>query len=535
MLLLGCLALLQCAFLPGFVALRLSRWREQSALQFIVYAFASSLLINYCLVYGLVSLKLYHRGPVFAFVAAELVGAVWLRKDAHSRLEIPLPRLAGWLALGLALATFAYYGLLFYRHFGAVFTQIDDLLSWDRWAEDWFLNRFPVSAAYYPQLLPTNWSLTYVILGTTDVKMFAKALMMLFPIATSLLFVDLAWREKSPRYLIAIPIYGALLYTFLGESLIVSGYMETALPFFGFLAVYALLHTPDVFFASVFAAGAALAKQGGMYFLPVCTVLKRRPPVLAGWLLIAPWYIHQSIAIAQGNELSNITYLASMASKGVVGAFAAKPICWLLVIPILLSVRDVTARKVLLWFLAPLLVLWALFFSYEFRTASIAFPFAAWCAAAGLFRGQATQLPNSRAITIQINWYYPIAAAICIVAILSLRTPNIVQQQIEQQKNVGYSDLNRKLYAFLASEGIHGKVATDYRAFARLPELKQYYQFFPEHTPVPNLDPVTTIPGVCYALIVDSEFGPRAREALDNGSYRTIFFEARRRFVQTCR
>jgi hypothetical protein len=32
-------------------------------------------------------------------------------------------------------------------------------LSWDRWAEDWFLNRFPVSAAYYPQLLPTNWSL----------------------------------------------------------------------------------------------------------------------------------------------------------------------------------------------------------------------------------------------------------------------------------------------------------------------------------------------------------------------------------------
>src|SRR5262249_10392826 len=185
-------------------------------------------------------------------------------------------------------------------------------------------------------LLPTNWSLTYVILGTTDVKMFAKALMPLFPIATSLLFVDLACREKSPRFLFSIPVYGALLYTFLGESLIVSGYMETALPFFGFLAVYALLYPPDAFFAAVFAAGAALAKQGGMYFLPLCTVLKRRPPVIAGWLLIAPWYLHQSIAIAQGKELSNIAYLASMASKGVVTSFAAKPICWFVAVASLL-------------------------------------------------------------------------------------------------------------------------------------------------------------------------------------------------------
>src|SRR5262249_52513056 len=158
--------------------------------------------------------------------------------------------------------------------------------------------------------------------------------------------------------------------------------------------------------------------------------------------------------------------------------FAAKPICWLLTIPILLSLRDPTARKVLLWFLAPLLLLWALFFSYEFRTASVIFPCAAYCAAAGLFRGQATQPRNSRAVTIEINWYYPIAAAICVLAILSFRAPGLVQRQIEQQKNVGYPELNRKLYAFLASEGIHGKVATDYRAFARLPELKQYYQFF---------------------------------------------------------
>src|SRR5207248_2183305 len=137
--------------------------------------------------------------------------------------------------------------------------------------------------------------------------------------------------------------------------------------------------------------------------------------------LIAPWYVHQSIAIAQGKELSNIAYLASMANKGVVAAFAAKPLCWFLAVAILLSLRDATARKILLWVLAPLLILWALFFSYEVRTASVAFPFAAFCAAAGLFRGQATQPRNPRAVSININWYYPVAAAICALAILSLR------------------------------------------------------------------------------------------------------------------
>jgi len=566
MLLLGAVALIQCAFVPGFLSLKLARWRERSTLQLIVYAFALSLLINYCLVYGLVVLRVYHRPAVFAFIAVELAGAVWLlwnrrfvlryRIDLSAIAEIlALRRPVGWLAFGLATAAFCWYGWISYKYFGSVFNDVDDLLSWDRWAEDWFLNRFPVAAGYYPQLLPANWSLTYVILGSTDVKMFAKALMSLFPIATSLLFVDVAWREKSPRYLFSVAIYGALLSIFIGESRIVSGYMETALPFFGFLAVYALIETPDVFFAAVFAAGAALAKQGGLYFLPLCTVatLQRRSwRVIAGWLLIAPWYVHQSIAIVQGKELSNITYLANLASQGkgylqvLVAAFGklynysgfTKPFCGFLAITLLLSLRDETARKILLWALAPVLLLWALFFSYEVRTASIAFPFAAFCSAAGLFslfRGHAIKPRNSRAVAISINWYYPIAVAVCALVVATLRTPDLLHKQIEQQKNVGYPELNRKLYAFLASEGIHGKVATDYRAFARLPELKRYYQFFPEHTPVPSLELVTEIPGVCYALIVDSEFGPRAREALEHGVYRTIFFESRRRFIQTCR
>lgn len=43
------------ALVPGYLCLKLSRWPARSALQFLVYAFALSLLINYCLVCAMVS------------------------------------------------------------------------------------------------------------------------------------------------------------------------------------------------------------------------------------------------------------------------------------------------------------------------------------------------------------------------------------------------------------------------------------------------------------------------------------------------
>jgi hypothetical protein len=667
MLILGFLGFLQMTCIPGYLCLKVARWSPRSTIQLWVYSFATSLIVNFCLVYILTTLEFYNSASVYGVIILEICGALWLLKkrgfllrsrldlSAGSRLWVEsfrLKHLAGCFAFCLAIACLLSYGHLFYTSIGSVFTLWDDTINWDRMAEQWAANRFPVPAGYYPQLIPTNWSLTYVILRTTDVKMFAKALMPLFSIATFLLFLDIAFRRKAPHHLIAAAIYGSLLYVYLGDVLIVSGYMETALAFFGFLTVYALLELSEngptissVLLASLFAAATGLVKQGGLYMVLLCAVWtgvvlhqrradltgdgQRRRALQAsalGLLVLLPWYIHQYLRIAAGHDASNVSYLLQLTAQGkgpmavVAAAFArlyggevgfTRPLCWFLAGSILLSVADPVARKVLLWVLGPILLLWALFFSYEVRTASLAFPFMAFCGAAGVGvllqpGGLLSRRPVDRtsasssrmfllgaALVLAVSlslyfagirdrvsfgwqpammarlaywWALPLGGSALILFVVGLtakrnwamtinwwfvigfggwlwlattmdRGPDIVARQIELQKDISAPELNRKLYNFMATEGLHGKVATDYLVFARLPILKQHYQFqpFPQNTSVADL---TAVPkndsGVCYILIVETELAESTREALAKGLYRTVFIEGQRRFIQTC-
>lgn len=668
MLALGLLSFLQMTCIPGYLCLKLARWKSQSTIQFLVYMLAVSLIVNFCVVYSLVALEFYNPATVYGLVVLEAGGLAWLfRRDGISwrhrvklsenlrvcfeRLE--LRRLAGCLAFALAVAAFLSFGHLYYRTLGSVFTLFDDTVSWDRWAEGWLANRFPTNAGYYPQLVPVNWSLTYVMIRSTDVKMFAKALMPVFPIATFLLFVDLAFRRKAPQYLLAAAIYGSMLYIYLGDPLIVSGYMETALPFFAFLTAYALLELSEsgpsvsnVLLASLFAAGTGLVKQGGLYLVLAsagwtAVVLYQHRAGLAqsgawrrtlagalvGLVVVLPWYIRQYLNIAAGSDSSNVSGLAALAAQGrghlavVAAAFErlydarggfAAPLCWFLAGGILLSLADPLARKLFLWVLAPVLVLWALFFSYEVRTASLAFPFLAFASAAGVgvllraarllskdppvpaparggsmgylvgaacvlalafslylpeIRDKASfgwqpammgdmarwwavplagsalilvgaGLAASRRWVLTVNWWLAIGFCGWLwLATTTDRTPDIVARQIELQKRIEDPPLNQKLYDVMAGEGFHGKVATDYWVFGRLPFLKQYYQpqYFPPDISVDFLSAIPrNNPGVCYCLITDGRLSAPAREALANGVYRTVWIEGLHRLIQVC-
>jgi hypothetical protein len=664
MLVNGFLSFLQMTCIPGFICLKLAGWKEHSGLQRWVYAFAASLIVNFCLVYALVALELHGR-PAMAVVLGLEAGAGLLflkrgRFRLESRLELSewaqryvasfrLNQAAGCIVFVLAAAAFLSYGHLLAENLNSVFTLWDDTVSWDRWAEEWVANQFPTNAGYYPQLVPANWSITYAMTGNTDIKMFAKWLMPLFPLATFLLFLDLALRRRSVGYLLSIAVYGAILYSLLGSPLIVSGYMETALPFFACLTVYALLEfseetTPaNALIVSVFAGGTALVKQGGLFIVVLAAVwmgvvfYRRRSglsgrgklPRLtvaasAGLVVLLPWYIRQYLSIASGKDASNIAYLAGLAAGGrdrsdvITGAFMklygnrgefGHPFCWFLVVTIVLSVWHRLGRRVLAYVLAPLLLLWAAFFSYEVRTASVAFPFAAFCSGAGfgrllswtrlissrfygefgrfgvgqlaacvglgLFsfclysesvrvtltrgwqpdllaevaRGWAVPIALSipvlvlvvflagRQLVVTVNWYIVLGCVLCLwVTTTTDRTPEIVRQQIEMQKNIESARLNHKLYDFFAGEHISGKIATDYWVLGRLPELKKHYkaQFFPMDSSVEFLGRVAAAPGVCYVLILEEELGAAARDALARGLYRTVFIEERRRFIKTC-
>src|SRR5262249_43164037 len=159
---------------------------------------AISLIFNFSFVWLMTSIELYTPPSVYALLAAEALAGLWILKKRRFALgfqvdfaelsrewveNFRLKDVRGCLLFGLAIATVLGFACVIYVNFGSVFILWDDTLSWDRWAGQWASNRFPVSAGYYPQLMPANWSITYQIIRNTDVKMFAKAVMPMFPVA----------------------------------------------------------------------------------------------------------------------------------------------------------------------------------------------------------------------------------------------------------------------------------------------------------------------------------------------------------------
>ena len=55
---------------------------------------------------------------------------------------------------------------------------------------EWSRNGFPMRTGIYPQLLPSNGSISYVLLGRDDIKLFSKATTPLYSLMTILLFLE---------------------------------------------------------------------------------------------------------------------------------------------------------------------------------------------------------------------------------------------------------------------------------------------------------------------------------------------------------
>ena len=200
-------------------------------------------------------------------------------------------------------------------HAGDIFQQWDAVVSWNRWAIDWAANGLPRRTAEYPQLLPTNLSLTYVFIQDSTIWFFAKGLMPLFCLFLLLAMLDLGQATKQTGYYCAVPIAYGLLVAVLRFRFISSGYGDVPVAFMGFAGVYALLlatlpashcrtageplavsrasptgecfpkdaparssidaamRMKYVLLGAVLCAGAALTKQAGLYIAAVYPIL----------------------------------------------------------------------------------------------------------------------------------------------------------------------------------------------------------------------------------------------------------------------
>ena len=347
-------------------------------------------------------------------------------------------------AMGIACG-FAAAGL---AEFGRIFQQWDAVVSWNRWAVEWAGNRLPQLTSYYPQLLPANISLSYVFMRTSDVWIFAKATQFLFCLMLLLAMLDAARRSGNFGLLLGVVITYGLLVALLRYRMLSSGYADAPLAFFAWMSVYALLRADLAEDASqrlkwlaigaLFAAGAALTKQLGLYVAAVYPLLawvwcyvgwdklassERRPtestggPVHRRGSLVPPYSLAahygftcsspcssrhgtctNSADIRSGRDVNNTSILVRDAHEGrdlparfahaggLLADATTLPGGALLLAAVAASLGDRRIRWTLGLIVVPLGLLWAAAFSYDLRNLAMLVPFVGAAAGTGLVR-----------------------------------------------------------------------------------------------------------------------------------------------------
>jgi len=541
MIFLGILGILQMIAIPGLLLWHALRFKGGIVLR-LAGTFGWSLLANFLAVFLLTAIGLYQRTVVLALIGVEIIALAWVyRSFWTASLGEVVKRIWNWArknilswfsaedstsfskilmvtftvaAAVLALAELDWAVRVFRANLGTVFNSWDAVLSWNRWAVQWSQNRFPVGTGNYPQLLPANWSLTYVLTGADRVELFAKAIIPLFTFLILLGLFDLGLDTRQAGYWIGVVLAQLMIKKFVGEY-ISEGYADLPVACLGFLSVYVLLKAREpasqeqrhrvILLSAGLVAAAALTKQVGLYFLVVAPLLaylllypqqggmtwwqKARPILFtygAAALVVATWYGFRQTLIFLGIEHSEVLAITGFTGNlyrgaGVLARFVAamqalEKYFWLL--PFLLLVLlflDRRARWISLIVVFPYILFWGGFASYDTRNLTLALPFLAL--AVGLAIEKLVRLVLLVLDRLKIPkaqmWVWGLVMLASAVGLIWVWPDSRLQAQQEaQQRQLFNPVLNEKLYALLEKEPAEVQVLTNY-PLAYLPGLEQ--------------------------------------------------------------
>jgi len=457
---------LQIMLVPGLLALLLSG-TAGGVVRTILMSFALSLVVNFYLTALLVSLKMYTAMNLYLILSAEIAALLYLTRGAlnqsigtllstlrakfnYHRKELSChnSRIERLLALA-SLLTLALFLFNYLSGIGSIFDHGDDIVSWNRWAVDWYNGLFPRMTWNYPQLLPANWSMSYLFLNGSTLQCFAKSICPLFSLFLLLALYDLWMRREDFSFLCAIPVTAFLCLALTGASMN-KGYADLPVAFLSFMSVYVLLagkgdfaaeRDKNIVLGSLCCAGAALTKQAGLYVVGIYPLLcyllagerfrllgrMRKARKIASiylllFVLTAPWYLYTAAKIMAGREESEIKYvthdiylgrsmwgrlldffdkikeklyllLSPVSSAQEISTVAflvilAAVICICLLFAYFLaqSLSDRSSRILVILIVIPYLCIWARYFSYDFRNLTVAFPFIGIAAGNGIYR-----------------------------------------------------------------------------------------------------------------------------------------------------
>ncbi|MCX6335298.1 MAG: hypothetical protein NT092_13535 [Bacteroidia bacterium] len=430
------LSVLQICFIPGFIFLTLldRKSNDSKVLSLPVFSFALSLIINYLIVLFLSYFNLYTRGALIILLVIEfiiLTGVFVYRRQRNyldnsggmfndSIYEIKslfndrLKSAYNFIKLGLFLVSvllLIYLLIVLILNIGKIFNAWDAVFSWNRWAIDFYNNKLPSSTYHYPQLVPANWSISYVLCGY-PLQFVPKAIMPLFLIFQVYSFIILGLKQKSTLY------FSSVIFLFLGFNRLnwTDGCVDVPVAFFSILVYICLclLNKDDqeadkkkyILLSTLFVCGAAVTKQAGIFVVLIYPlllfILTKNKFIWTNkkilWfglsfialiiVIILPYYIYAEMAIRAGLDASEIHYVTNeiyngasyferLFNAGILFSdiFSSKLVFIIFIFPFLFSFTDRTFRLLNICFVIPYTLIWALFFSYSLRNAAIVIPY----------------------------------------------------------------------------------------------------------------------------------------------------------------
>jgi hypothetical protein len=431
--------------IPGLLLVRV--FRLDRVFAGLPVAFGLSLVFNHIVVSGLAFAGIYRRPVMLALASAVTLALLlprWRWPDTGlarlcalvpvaARLLLRLgrrPRIVpaiSLLAIVAALADFWDYAAGAITHFGDVFTVWDAIVSWNTWARHWAAGTPPTATYFYPQLLPTTWSVPYVVLGRTDLQLFAASFDRFYIVFTLWVLAEHALRRRRLWLLAALPAAVLCEFAFNGYFMTES-LADVPVAFFGvatiavIVAARRLEETADLvraaWLAGALALGAASTKQAGMvialaapwlfWFYGYAERVRARPEqrrrvaravAAAGALAVllpALWYARAYLLILAGANVSEVQTVTwdMFQGRSVLGRMADAAVLithlvdgqyvYLVFLIAALSLRAQSWRIPAFAIAAGMMLAWSAFFSYDGRNATLALPLAALLAGEGL-------------------------------------------------------------------------------------------------------------------------------------------------------
>jgi len=412
MIVLAILGIFQAVILPGLVlTLWVTRDMRLSWSNKLILSTPIAIVLNYLIVTTLTYTDTYSQLVIICIIIFELfiilfyfykknnINNLILNFSDNNKNSIQINVLSLLNLFPILILLFIYLTMGGW----SVFLEWDSVVSWNRWAKEWFDQKLNGSMGYPPGL-PILYSLVYKATGNRDLQIFAKLVASYFPFFGVFCLIKTGSLNKEYKYtsIITAFIYILILANgYSGARFIFSGYSDPIMASLGCFSLYFILflinfnknnefkfNTQFTILLILSLVSPALIKLSGVMlsavtiFIGIIILRKKINLYSVNFLLIITfsvsltihWYIYSylrwndyyiSSDLIPANILDRLANASKLTYK-ICGTFIS--------VIFFIGLLKKEIRQLATFYLLPLWLFWALLVSYDFRTAFYIIP-----------------------------------------------------------------------------------------------------------------------------------------------------------------